>query len=67
MSQALPSLRRGSAKGHQRTNNAMRRIVISLDDDTFESIAARAYLYKTSFSEQARLMIEWGLEASCAY
>lgn len=32
------------------------------DDDTAEQIRARAIGYGTSFAEQVRLLVEWGLE-----
>jgi len=52
---AAGSVPRG--KRHQR------RIVIGFDEDTFAQIRSRAAAQRTSFAEQARLLIEWGLEA----
>jgi hypothetical protein len=43
-----------------------RRIVIGFDEDTFEQIRTRAFKKGTSFAEEARLLIEWGLEAERA-
>jgi len=40
-----------------------RRINVTLDDETFDEIRRRALAERTSFSEQVRLLVEWGLEA----
>jgi hypothetical protein len=42
--------------------SAARRIVICFDDETFETIRQRAIGAETSFAEQVRLLVEWGLE-----
>lgn len=51
-----------TARGFSR-NGETRRIVITLDNETFEQVAARAKRARSSFAEEARLLIEWGLEA----
>lgn len=38
------------------------RIVVCFDDETFETIRQRAMAAETSFAEQVRLLVEWGLE-----
>jgi hypothetical protein len=38
-------------------------VVIRLDEDTHEEIRARAKKEGTSFAEQVRLLVEWGLMA----
>jgi len=40
----------------------LRRIVIGFDDETFDAIRHRAIAQKTSFAEQVRQLVEWGLE-----
>lgn len=40
-----------------------RRIVIGFDDETFAEIRQRAERERTSFGEQVRNLVEWGLEA----
>ncbi|WP_249696470.1 hypothetical protein [Stappia sp. WLB 29] len=40
------------------------QVVVRLDDETFAAVRARAVEEGTSFSEQVRLLIEWGLEAA---
>lgn len=52
------------ARGNHFRNQ--RRIVIGFDEQTFVTIAAMAKADRTSFAEQARLLIEWGLEAANA-
>ncbi|MGA7327487.1 MAG: hypothetical protein WBX25_24110 [Rhodomicrobium sp.] len=37
--------------------------IVRFDDEMFAAIRARAIAQKTSFSEQVRLLCEWGLEA----
>lgn len=54
------------AQGHVPAGRVQRRIVLGLDDDTFSIIRRRAVRERTSFAEQARLLIEWGLEADNA-
>ena len=43
--------------------NGRRRTMIAFDDDQFEEIRQRAVWGKTSFAEQVRILVEWGLEA----
>jgi hypothetical protein len=43
--------------------DAMKRIVVSFDAETFDQIRSRAVAKNTSFAEQVRLLTEWGLEA----
>lgn len=40
------------------------QIVVRFDDETFEQIRQRAIANNTFFSEQVRLLVEWGLEAA---
>lgn len=42
------------------------RIVVSFDEETFSTVRKRAVIHKTSFAEQVRLLVEWGLEADRA-
>jgi hypothetical protein len=39
------------------------QIVVSFDPETFAEIRGRAIQQQTSFAEQIRLLVEWGLEA----
>jgi hypothetical protein len=41
----------------------MRKVVCLFDDETFDAIRSRAIAKETSFAEQIRLLVEWGLEA----
>lgn len=40
----------------------MRRVVVSLDDETFEQVKRRAVLAGHSFAAEVRLLVEMGLE-----
>jgi hypothetical protein len=40
------------------------QISIRFDDLTFETIRERAKTEKTSFAEQVRTLVEWGLESA---
>lgn len=40
-----------------------RQIVVAFDGDVFDQVRKRAVKEKTSFAEQVRLLVEWGLEA----
>lgn len=40
-----------------------RQISIVFDDEQFDRIKARALVAGTSFAEEVRLLVEWGLEA----
>lgn len=37
--------------------------VVSFDAEDFETIRPRAIKHGTSFAEQVRILVEWGLEA----
>lgn len=50
------------ANGVRRHKTDLLRIVISLDDETFGEIRARAEKQGCSFAAEARLLIEIGLE-----
>lgn len=39
------------------------QVVCTFDPETFAQIRARAVAERTSFIEQVRLLVEWGLEA----
>lgn len=52
------------ARGHQRCN--LRRVVIGFDPDTFAELNARAKRAHTSFAEEVRTLITWGLESANA-
>ena len=54
------STKRSSVGFPEHIKNA-RRIVVQFDDETFEQIRRRAVKAKTSFAEQVRLLVEWGL------
>lgn len=40
-----------------------RQVVVTMDTDQFEEVRARAVTEGTSFAEQIRNLIEWGLES----
>lgn len=42
-------------------NHGKLRVVVGFDDDTFAEIRAKAVRAKTSFAEQVRQLVEWGL------
>ncbi len=42
----------------------MKQSVVAFDIETFDQIRARAVSEGTSFAEQVRLLVEWGLEAA---
>lgn len=53
--------------GRGLSRGCMKRIVVSFDDETFEVIRQRAATHRTSFAEQVRQLVEWGLEdVQCA-
>jgi hypothetical protein len=54
--------KRPIAKGSRKADGRL-GVVCYLDEDTFATIRARAEAQKTSFGEQIRTLIEWGLEA----
>jgi hypothetical protein len=41
----------------------LKRVVCAFDDETFDQVRARAVRDQTSFAEQVRQLVEWGLEA----
>lgn len=48
----------------RRSDVATTQIVCRFDDDTFAEIQARATAQGTSFNEQVRQLVEWGLESA---
>lgn len=51
--------------GGHRANGARKlKIAVSFDADTFDVIAMRATQEGTSFGEQVRMLVEWGLECA---
>jgi len=42
----------------------VKQILVRLDDETFEQVRQRAIAENTSFNEQVRQLVEWGLEAA---
>jgi len=50
------------ASGHLRSPEAMPRVVVSFDPETFEQVRSRALANKTSFAEETRCLVEYGLE-----
>lgn len=42
------------------------RIVCAFDEETFAQIRGRAVKEQTSFAEQVRQLVEWGLEEATA-
>lgn len=53
--------KRPVARGVQRPDGRI-GVVVNLDPDTFQDVRARAIREGTSWGEQARTLIEWGLE-----
>lgn len=52
------------AKGHIKSNwPGMVRVVCAFDEETFGEIRKLAEKAETSFAEQVRRLVEWGLEA----
>lgn len=49
----------GVSRGH--AYRGMMRTVVAFDPETHESIRSRAIKEGTSFAEQVRVLIEWGL------
>lgn len=52
--------------GFARYNGAQQRIIIGLDPETFTQVRRRAKSAGTSFAEQVRLLVEFGLETARA-
>ena len=61
MSAAAHTQKRQVAKGVVQPNGT-RGIVCYFDPETFEAIRERALRAGTSFGEQVRCLVEWGLE-----
>lgn len=49
--------------GNGNLARTQQRCVIGFDPETFNVIRDRAIREKTSFAEQVRILVEWGLEA----
>lgn len=47
--------------GEQKRPREQKRVVVSFDDETFDQIRRRAVNENTSFAEQVRVLVEWGL------
>ncbi len=52
--------------GFARHNGAQQRIIIGLDPETFMQVRRRAKAAGTSFAEQVRVLVEFGLETARA-
>ena len=69
MSQGMPKMttvakRPRIARGSRRARDkGMVRIVVAMDPDTWDQIAARVARRGCSTAEELRTLIEWGLEA----
>ena len=50
------------AEGFVQGGQDLRRIVVSFDTETFEAIRSRADTEHTSFAEQVRTLVTWGME-----
>lgn len=50
-------------RGSLHHSTETRRIVVSFDEETFGEVRGLALKAGTSFAEQARLLVEFGLEA----
>lgn len=61
----IPAMRRRDP-GRGLDRGSYKRIVVSLPDETFDEIRALAVKRRTSFAEQIRLLVEWGLEVDVA-
>lgn len=51
---------KGVVKGHSKGSH--KRIVVAFPPDTFDTINKLAVRSSTSFAEQVRMLVEWGLE-----
>lgn len=52
------------AQGHVESGrhpDAPRKIACAFDEETFQQVRARAERERTSFAEQVRQLVEWGL------
>ena len=52
----------GSTARWDGKTNRYRRTMVGFDEDVFAEIRGRAVTQHTSFAEQVRLLVEWGLE-----
>jgi hypothetical protein len=52
--------------GFARQDGAQQRIIIGFDPETFVQVRQRAKAAGTSFAEQVRLLVEFGLETARA-
>jgi hypothetical protein len=52
--------------GFARHNGAQQRIIIGFDPETFTQVRRRAKSAGTSFAEQVRVLVEFGLETASA-
>ena len=52
--------------GFARHDGAQQRIIIGLDPETFMQVRRRAKAAGTSFAEQVRVLVEFGLETARA-
>lgn len=50
-----------NARGYQRANSDLRRIVIGFDDETFAAVKKLATKQRRPFSHVIRELVEWGL------
>jgi hypothetical protein len=50
--------------GHCRGASGLRQMMISFDEDTFAEIRRLAETEKSSFAEQVRILVQWGLDSS---
>lgn len=55
---------RRSSLGAPEHYAGLRRIVVAFDEETFGEVRERATDNRTSFAEQVRILVEWGLEAA---
>ena len=63
MSQDGRPTARTPGRGVRREGQNALQIVVRFDDETFAQIRRRAVREGTSFGEQVRRLVEWGLEA----
>jgi len=60
--QATPRRVRQPAQGYDHRSPAVKRVATSYDSETFEEVRKLALQQKTSFAEQIRQLVEYGLE-----
>ena len=58
----IPTQKKRHAVGLGFIKGDYRRIVVSFDEEMFSEIYKRARRANTSFAEQVRLLVEWGLD-----